>query len=122
MLTKRVTEEINNKTGVDVMKYAGMPGAMWLVFSKSFEKQLNIVFGYNTLTAKDIMKKAKPKYKKIIAEIPEFEKADRFKTNIVNAAMLGAIILNMPKRPDVKRLTKYYADSMMTPMMNTFAV
>lgn len=102
------------------MKYAGMPWAMWLLFSNSFEKQLNIVFGYDTLTANDIMKKAKPKYKEIIAEIPEFEKADRFKMNIVNAAMLGAIILNMPKRPDVERLTKYYADSMMTPMMNTF--
>ena len=37
-------------------------------------------------------KKAKPKYKAIIA----FEKADRFKMNIVNCAMIGAFILSMP--------------------------
>ena len=102
------------------MKYAGMPQAMWLLFAGSFEKQLNTVFGYDANTAKSIMAKAKPCYKEIIADLPEFEKEDRFKMNIVNAAMLGAIILNMPNRPDVERLTKYYADSMMTPLMKWF--
>ena len=35
-------------------------------------------------------------YKAIIADLPEFEKADRFKMNIVNCAMLGAFILSTP--------------------------
>ena len=48
------------------------------------------------------------------------KKEDRFKMNIVNCAMLGAYILNMPKRPDVETLTAYYADAMMTPPMKWF--
>lgn len=102
------------------MKYYGMPWAMWLLFSSSFEKQLKVVFGYSDSVAKTVMKNAKPKYKQIISEIPEFEKEDRFKMNIVNAAMLGAIILNMPNRPSVEKLTVYYADSMMTAPMKMF--
>ena len=35
-------------------------------------------------TAKAITKKAKPQYREIIRRLPEFEKADRFKMNIVN--------------------------------------
>lgn len=64
--------------------------------------------------------KAKPRYKEIIAGLPEFEKADRFKMNIVNCALLSAFVLSMPERPDVKRLTAYYAASMMTPVMKWF--
>ena len=74
------------------MKYAGMPFGMWTLFAPSFRNQLTAVFGYGTNTAKAIMKKAKPKYKAIIADLPEFEKADRFKMNIVNCAMIGAFI------------------------------
>lgn len=102
------------------MKYYGMPWAMWLLFSSSFEKQLKVVFDYSDSVAKTVMKKAKPKYKQIISEIPEFEKEDRFKMNIVNAAMIGAIILSMPSRPGVEKLTVYYADSMMTAPMKMF--
>ena len=54
------------------------------------------MFGYDADAAKAITKKAKPKYKAIIADLPEFEKADRFKMNIVNCAMIGAFILSMP--------------------------
>lgn len=64
--------------------------------------------------------KAKPRYKEIIAGLPEFEKSDRFKMNIVNCALLCAFVLGMPKRPDVKRLTAYYAGSMMIPAMKWF--
>ena len=39
------------------------------------------------------------------------------KLNIVNCALLAAFVPNMPERPDVKRLTTYYADSMMIPAM-----
>lgn len=40
--------------------------------------------------------------------------------NIVNCALLAAFVLNMPERPDVERLTGYYASSMMTPAMKWF--
>ena len=102
------------------MKYAGMPMGMWALFTPSFRNQLTAVFGYDDDTAKDITKKARTKYRKIIADLPEFEKADRFKMNIVNCAMLGAFILSMPQRPEVDRLTDYYARSMMTAPMQWF--
>ncbi len=93
---------------------------MWTVFSGSFRKQLTNVFGLDQGTSKAVISSAKRKYREIISGLPEFEKADRFKMNIVNCAMLSAIILNMPERPDVERLTKFYADSMMIPAMRWF--
>ena len=102
------------------MKYMGMPMGMWALFARSFEKQLISVFGYSAAMAKDIAKNAKPRYREIIARLPEFEKADRFQMNIVNCAMLGAFILSMPQRPDVARLTDYYARAMMTKPMRKF--
>ena len=102
------------------MKYAGMPMGMWVLFAGSFQKQLTAVLGYDAATAKAITKKAKPQYRQIICRLPEFEKADRFKMNIVNCAMLGAFILSMPQRPEVDRLTDYYAKAMMTKPMQWF--
>ena len=89
------------------MKYMGMPLGMWALFAGSFQKQLTATFGYDAQTAKAITKHAKPKYQEIIRELPEFEKADRFKMNVVNTAMLGAFVLSMPERPDVEKLTEY---------------
>lgn len=102
------------------MKYTGMPMGMWTLFSKSFEQNLVTVFGLDRYLAGTVKAKAKPKYKEIIAGLSEFEKADRFKMNIVNCALLAAFVLNMPERPDVERLTAYYAGSMMTPAMKWF--
>lgn len=102
------------------MKYMGMPLGMWALFAKSFRDHLTTVFGYDPETAMAIAKGAKPRYKDIIRDLPEFEKGDRFKMNIVNSAMLGAFILCMPERPDVDRLTEYYARSMMTKPMRWF--
>ncbi|MEY8335333.1 L-2-amino-thiazoline-4-carboxylic acid hydrolase [Lachnospiraceae bacterium 47-T17] len=102
------------------MKYIGMPMDMWALFSKSFQQNLVTVFGLDRYSAGTVKAKAKPKYKEIIAGLPEFEKGDRFKMNIVNCALLSAFVLNMPERPDVKRLTAYYAGSMMTPAMKWF--
>ena len=102
------------------MKYTGMPMGMWTLFSKSFEQNLVTVFGLDRYSAGTVKAKVKPKYKEIIAGLPEFEKGDRFKMNIVNCALLAAFVLNMPERPDVERLTAYYAGSMMTPAMKWF--
>ena len=102
------------------MKYLSMPFGMWTIFSKSFKKQLMIVFGYDKKEAKLTKKKAKIKYKEIIKEIPEFEKEDIFKMNIVNCALLISFVLSMKDRPTVEQLTKYYKDAMMTNMMKWF--
>lgn len=102
------------------MKYIGMPMGMWVLFKKSFERNLITEFGLDREAARKVEAKAKPQYQEIIAGLPEFEKGDRFKMNIVNCALLAAFVLNMPERPDVKRLTKYYANSMMIPAMKWF--
>ena len=102
------------------MKYAGMPMGMWALFHSSFEKHLTIEFGLTPQQARAVTALAKPKYQEIIARLPEFEKADRFKMNAVNCAMLASFILNMPQRPDVDTLTRYYAESMMTRPMKFY--
>ena len=102
------------------MRFSGMPTAMWAVFAKSFQTQLTAVLGYDPDTAREIMRKAKPKYREIIAGLPEFEKGDRFSMNIIGCAMLGAFVLSMPCRPDVERLTVYYENAQMTPLMKWF--
>ena len=102
------------------MKYAGMPMGMWVLFAPSFRRNLTRFFGLDEAAAKTATREAKEKYRKIIGELPEFEKADRFKMNIVNCAMLGAFILSMPKRPDVETLTGYYEAAMMTQAMRWF--
>ena len=102
------------------MIYFGMPFVMWALLAPSFRKQLTVVFGYDTERAKAITRKAKSEYRRIIAGLPEFEKGDRFKMNLVNAAMVGAFVLSMPERPDVERLTIYYADAMMTKPVKWF--
>ena len=102
------------------MKYAGMPSGMWMLFAGSFRKHLGSVLGCDKETARAVTAKAKPKYREIIRKLPEFEKADRFKMNIVNCAMLSAFVLSMKERPSLEGLTEYYAKAMMTGPMRRF--
>ena len=102
------------------MKYAGMPAGMWMLFSGSFRKHLNSVLGYDPSEAGEITSKARKKYKEIIASVPEFEKGDRFRMNLVNCAMLSSFLINMPKRPTVEQAAVYYRESMMTGAMKWF--
>ena len=95
------------------MNYSGMPMGMWYLYEKSFRDKLVSVMGYDQETAYGAAKKAKWKYKSIIDKLPEFEKEDRFKMNIVSCAMLIAFTLNMPDRPSVEMLADYYEKSMM---------
>ena len=78
------------------------------------------MLGFGEAEAARITAAAKPKYKEIIQKLPKFEKADRFKMNIVNCAMLSAFLLSMPKRPSVREATEYYKKSMMTKPMKWF--
>ena len=96
------------------MKYMGMPAGMWLLYRRSFQRKLVEVLDFSPAQAAEVARKAKAKYREIIAGLPEFEKADRFKMNIVNAAMLAAFYLNFPEKPDVARMTDFYAGAMMT--------
>ena len=102
------------------MKYAGMPSGMWMLFAGSFRKNLTSVLKYDAETAGTITGRAKKRYREIIEKLPEFEKGDRFKMNIVNCAMLAAFYLNMPEKPSVDKMTEYYRDSMMTGVMKWF--
>ena len=102
------------------MRYIGMPMGMWVLFGKSFHDHLVSVLGYSQKEADRITAAAKPKYREIIASIPEFEKTDRFRMNIVNCAMFSAFLLSMKRKPDLERLTEYYGRSMMTSPMKWF--
>ena len=102
------------------MKYLGMSAGMWMLFSGSFQKQLVETLGYDPAAARQIAKKAKPRYQAIIADLPEFEKDDRFQMNVVNCALLGVFALSCLERPKVEPLTDYYAKVMMTKPMAWF--
>ena len=102
------------------MKYTGMPGGMWLLFGRSFRKNLVSALKYDGRTARSVTGKAKKRYREIIEKLPEFEKGDRFSMNIVSCSMLCAFLLSMPERPSVDEATKYYRDSMMTGAMKKF--
>ncbi|MCR4951057.1 MAG: L-2-amino-thiazoline-4-carboxylic acid hydrolase [Solobacterium sp.] len=102
------------------MKYIGMPAGMWALLSRSFRSHLVSVLGFSPKYAGAVTVSAKKKYQKIIAKLPEFEKDDRFKMNIVNCAMFSAFLLSMKTRPSVEKITEYYAQSMMIWPMKWF--
>lgn len=102
------------------MKYSGWANTMWIVFGSSFKKQLREVLNYDSQEAEAIYTKAKEKYPELIEKLPEFEKEDAFKMNIVSCAMACAFFLSMPKKPDVREATEYYNKAMMTPLMHLF--
>ncbi len=104
------------------MKYTGMPAGMWMLFSGSFKKHLVTELGYEGGTAAAITAKARNRYRMIISRLPEFEKADRFKMNIVNCAMLSAFLMSMPEKPSIEKVTEYYRESMMTGAMKLFCL
>ncbi len=102
------------------MKYMGMPIGMWALFSGSFRNKLMEVLRYDRSAAAEITKKAHGKYRELIGKLPDFEKSDRFRMNIVSCAMLSAFVLTMPRRPGADELTEYYRDAMMTVPMKAF--
>ena len=99
------------------MKYSGMPAGMWLLFGRSFRRQLETVLGFDSETAKAITEKAKRKYRAIIAGLPEYETGDRFQMNIVSAAMLAAFYMQMEPKPSIEKMTAYYNAAMMIPVI-----
>ena len=102
------------------MNTIGMPAGMWLLFAGSFRKQLIEKLGCDAIRAREITSKAKREYKRIIQGLPEFEKGDRFRMNIVSCAMLGAFLLKMPVKPTVDQAADYYREAMSTVAMKAF--
>ena len=102
------------------MRYPGMPAGMWALFAGSFQHKLTEALGYDRPAAALVTKKARGKYRELIKKLPDFEKGDRFRMNIVSCAMLAAFVLSMPRRPEVDELTAYYAAAMMTGPMRAF--
>lgn len=91
-----------------------------MLLKGSFEKNLIKDFGLTKDEAKKVILKAKPKYRNIIEALPEFEKEDRFKTNIVNCAMLISFLTYLPQKPELNDVTRYYEDAMTTLVMKKF--
>ena len=102
------------------MRYAGMPAGMWVLFRRSFRDRLVSELGFSGEEADRTVSAAKPRYKEIIGKLPEFEKGDRFKMNIVNCAMFCAFLLSMKEIPDTDSLSDYYEKAMMTAPMRWF--
>lgn len=91
-----------------------------MLLKGSFEKNLIKDFGLTKDEAKKVRFKAKTKYRSIIEALPEFEKEDRFKTNIVNCAMLISFLTYLPQKPELNDVTRYYEDAMTTLVMKKF--
>lgn len=88
------------------MRYGFMQGAMWIVFHNSFKEAVKTVLDENDVDG--VMKRAKKKYREILADIDEFDKGSRFLTNILSCAMLSAVLLCVEKRYDVEIVRIYY--------------
>lgn len=88
---------------------------MWLLYENSFRNNLVSALRFSESEADETMRFAKQRYRRIIEKLPEFEKGDRFKINIVNCAMFSSIILSMKLKPTVEAMTSYYTQAMTTP-------
>ena len=69
------------------MQYFGQPWGMWVLFSTSFERHPTQEFALPAKTAKAVTAKAGQTDRRLIADLPDFEKEDSFAMNIVNAAI-----------------------------------
>ena len=97
-----------------------MPQGMWLLFAGSFRRNLASLFWFDKEERKLMTKNAKKKYKDIVNSLPEFEKGDRFKVNILSCAQFASFYLQLPAKPSVEISTEYYNKSMMTGTMKLF--
>ena len=104
------------------MTYTGLPQGLWLLFAGSFRQQLQEVLAYDAPTAREITDKAHRDYQRIIRRIPPFERGDRFVVNIASAAMLAAFYRQMDPKPDIRQMTTYYEQAMMTTLTGLVVV
>lgn len=93
-----------------------LPRGMWLLFRGSFEKQLPAL---GVQIPDGLMKQANRKYREIIGTIQPFGENDPLEMNIISAAMLAAVYLSLPEKPEIKAVERYYAAAM-DPIMRLF--
>ena len=91
------------------MKYGLLPKTMWAVFAPTFKKNLHIISAQNPNA---IMKNAHARYREILNQVQEFDKGDNFILNILSAAMLAAVYLELDKKPNIEQLTEFYQCAM----------
>ena len=99
------------------MRYLGLPAGMWMLFRRSFQRNLTDVLGFDRRAAADMTKRAKAKYREIIKGLPTFERGDRFVVNIVNCAMFASFCLELKEQTSPEQMTVYYRESMTTNAM-----
>lgn len=92
------------------MKYGFMPKLMWAGYKGTFKKQLSEALRESD--PKAVMKEAHKKYKEILADVTEFEKGDRFLTNILSCALLSAVLLSVKNKYTVEEVRVYYRKAM----------
>lgn len=94
-----------------------LPGGMWLAFQGSFQRELPLL---TTVDPERVMRHAKAHYRGIIASIQPFGKNDVLEINIISAAMLAAVYLSLPEKPEVNQVERYYASAMDNAVMRLF--
>ena len=102
------------------MRYGGMARGMWLLFAGSFRDSLVSVLGRSESAADRTASEARRRYREIVGRLPEFERTDRIKMNILSCAMLCAFLLSLERRPDAEEASDYYEKAMMIPAMKWF--
>ena len=92
------------------MKYGFIQKLMWAGYKGTFKKQLSEALRESD--PKAVMKEAHKKYKKILADVTEFEKGDRFLKNILSCALLSAVLLSVKNKYTVEEVRVYYRKAM----------
>lgn len=92
------------------MQYGFMPKLMWAAFRGTFKKALSSE--WNVHNAGEIMKNAHKDYKRILSQVDEFEKGNRFATNILSCSMFTAVLMNLAVKPTVEQARNYYRKAM----------
>lgn len=91
------------------MKYGLLPRGMWLCYRASFRRELPRMTDANPA---QVMKRAKRRYRAILAPLLEFDRHDPFRVNILSAALLAAVYLELPEKPDGKQVEDFYHRAM----------
>lgn len=88
------------------MKMGLLTRGMWLAFRGSFQRGLPLL---TTVDPEEVMRHAKAHYREVIASVQFFGKNDVLEINIISAAMLAAVYLSLPEKPEVNQVERYYA-------------
>lgn len=99
------------------MKMGILPRGMWVLFQGSFAKRLPLL---GVPMPEHLMQKAKTRYREIIGSMEPFGENDALEMNILSAAMLAAVYLTLPEKPEVKAVERYYAAAMDNAVMRLF--